>query len=278
MTSRTHSPARPSWVIITLLMTALAVTAGWSAVYLQAELKAMKAELAVLKTGQESLQKELAGLVPAQTSRRARPGFEPVELTTGGAPSLGDGDAPVTLVEFTDYQCPYCRRHALDTLPRLIAEYVETGKLRYLIREMPVEANHPLSGTAAEAALCAGDQGAYWMMHDRLFADQERLQPEDLKKHARTLGLDSGQFEHCLDSGEKKQRIEADVKAGRKAGMRGTPTFFLGVSGPRDDDRFLATRVIRGAKPYRDFAIIIDHLLIAAAKETAPETTAGVDE
>jgi protein-disulfide isomerase len=210
-----------------------------------------------------------------QPHRPAQAAFQPVELDTKGTLFLGNRDAPVTLIEFTDYQCPYCRRHAVNTLPRLIADYVDTGKLRYLIREMPVEANHPFAGKTAEAALCAGDQGGYWAMHDRLFANQDRLRPEDLRSHAQALGLDTVQFDHCLDSGEKRKQILKDMRAGKQAGMRGTPAFFLGLSRSEKTGTFKATEVIHGAKSYPDFAILLDDLLIQAGKKTDPVTATG---
>ncbi|MGD2138195.1 MAG: thioredoxin domain-containing protein [Gammaproteobacteria bacterium] len=281
--SDSKSPSRLRTPLVTagLLIAALGLIGGVAVYYLVEELGSIKSELEALKSEQVALRKEFAGLdspQPPQPHRPAQAAFQPVEFGTEGAPSLGDVDAPVTLIEFTDYQCPYCRRHTVNTLPRLIEDYVDTGRLRYLIREMPVEANHPLAGKAAEAALCAGDQGGYWAMHGRLFANQDRLRPGELKQHAQALGLDTARFDRCLDNGEKRKQILKDRRTGRQAGMRGTPAFFLGLTRSEKDGIFRATEVIHGAKSYPDFAILIDDLLVQAGEETAPETTAGVGE
>jgi protein-disulfide isomerase len=107
-----------------------------------------------------------------------------VVLSVDGAPSMGNGDAKVTLIEFSDYQCSFCGRHFSQTLPRLMTEYVKTGKVKYVLRDFPLEPIHPLAFKAAEAARCASDQGKYWEMHDRLFSNQQALGPKDLPRHA----------------------------------------------------------------------------------------------
>ena len=112
-------------------------------------------------------------------------------VATDGAPSRGKADARVTIVEFTDYQCPFCSRYVRETYPQLDKEYVQTGKVKYVLRDLPLEAIHPLAMKAAEAAHCAGEQGKYWEMHDRLFANQTELARTDLAKHAQALGLDA---------------------------------------------------------------------------------------
>ncbi len=172
----------------------------------------------------------------------------------------------MTLVEFTDYQCPFCRRHSAQTKPQLVKDYVDTGKLRYVLREFPLAQIHPLATTAAEAALCAGDQGQYWAMNELFFADQRKLAPEDLKAHAEGLGLDVAGFSECLDGGKYAQRIQQDLADGIKAGVRGTPTFFLGLTDPTDATKIRVTKTIRGTQPYALFKQAIDELVAEAAK------------
>jgi protein-disulfide isomerase len=251
-----------------LLISVLVI--GALTVHLWTELDSLKSDVAAITTAIEKIQAEVVALPPGKPTPAAKPAFAPIELTTTGAPFLGDEAAPLTLLEFTDYQCPYCRRHAINTLPRLISDYVKTGKLRYVIREMPVEANHPLAGKAAEAALCAHDQGGYWEMHDTLFANQDRMLPEDLKLHANSQGLDATRFNNCLDAGEKRRRVLDDVKAGKKAGMRGTPAFFLGPTPPSDEGVFLVTEMIHGAESYEEIAQRIDALLVTSLVNDSP--------
>ena len=203
------------------------------------ELGALRSEIQALKAGQAAMQKELSAIkeilvraTRGQSQARARTKFEPQDLGIAGAPTLGKADAPVTLVEFTDYQCPFCRRHSAQTKPQIVKDYVETGKLRYVMREFPLAQIHPQALKAAEAALCAGDQGQYFAMNEAFFANQRKLAPEDLKAHAEGLGLVAAGFSECLDGGKYAQRIQKDLADGIKAGVRGTPTFFLGLTDP----------------------------------------------
>ncbi len=237
------------------------------------ELGALKAEIQALRAGQAAIQKDLAAIkeilvraTRGQGQARVQTKFEPQDLSIAGAPALGAADAPVTLVEFTDYQCPFCRRHFAQTMPQLVKVYIETGKLRYVMREFPIQSIHPKALKAAEAALCAGDQGRYWDMHEAFFADQRKLAPEDLKAHAEGLGLDVAGFSECLDGGRYAERVQKDLADGIKAGVRGTPTFFLGLSDPEDPTRIRATKALRGAQPYAVFKQTIEALLAESAK------------
>jgi protein-disulfide isomerase len=136
---------------------------------------------------------------------------------------------------------------------------VRTGKLRYGVRDYPLEAIHPLALKAAEATHCAGEQGKYWEMHDRLFANQRALAAADLVNHARALGLDVAAFEGCVDGGKQTARVRRDLREGSEAGIRGTPVFFLGhVEG---DGRLRVVQVLRGAQPFAAFKAAIDAAL-----------------
>jgi protein-disulfide isomerase len=164
-------------------------------------------------------------------------------------------------VEFTDYQCPFCRRHALQTQPQLVKDYVETGKLKYVIREFPLQSIHPQAVKAAEAALCANAQGKYWAFHDTLFQHQKQLQPENLKVHAEALSLDMAPFTECLDSAKTNDQVRQDLQAGMAAGVRGTPSFFLGFTKPDEPGVIHATKMLRGAQPFTEFQQAIDGML-----------------
>ena len=237
------------------------------------ELEALKAEIQGLKAGQAAMQKDLTAIkemlvraTRGQSQARAQTKFEPQDLSIADAAALGAADAPVTLVEFTDYQCPFCRRHSAQTKPQLVKDYVETGKLKYVLREFPLAQIHPQATKAAEAALCAGDQGRYFAMNQAFFADQRKLAPADLKAHAEGLGLDVAGFSECLDGGKYAERVQKDLADGAKAGVRGTPTFFLGLTDPADATKIRATKVLRGAQPYGAFKQAIDELVAEAAK------------
>jgi len=155
----------------------------------------------------------------------------------------GDPKALVTIVEFSDFQCPYCKKSE-STLHELLAKYGGKVKLAYL--DFPLREIHPQAQRAAEAARCAGEQGKFWEYHDALYADQAKLDGAELLTHARALHLDEKSFQSCLDSGKFKSKIEADMEEGRKVGVAGTPGFFI-------NGTFLS-----GAVPPADFEKIID--------------------
>lgn len=147
-----------------------------------------------------------------------------VELTSEGAPAKGPAGAPVTLVEFSDFQCPYCARinPTLDTLRERYGD-----RLRVVFRQFPLRQIHPQAQKAAEAALCAADQGKFWQLHDALFADQGRLTVADLEARAEEVGLNADSFGECLASGEKAAAVQADLEAGHRVGVSGTPSIFV---------------------------------------------------
>jgi len=157
-------------------------------------------------------------------------------------PSKGPASAPITIVEFSDFECPYCVR-AQASLKDVLAAY--PGKIRLVYRDFPLPM-HAKAPKAAEAAHCAADQGKYWEMHDQLFANAQKLDVPDLKDHARAVGLDSAKFDKCLDSGEKAKLVESHKKAGDEAGVSGTPAFFING------------RLLAGAQPPEAFKAIID--------------------
>ncbi|HEY7724179.1 MAG TPA: thioredoxin domain-containing protein [Anaeromyxobacteraceae bacterium] len=160
-------------------------------------------------------------------------------------PAKGEAKAPVTIVEFSDFECPYCSR-AEEVVRQVMKEYA--GKVRVVYRDFPLPF-HPNAQKAAEAAHCAGDQGKYWEMHEKLFASQQALGVPDLKGHAKGLGLDAGKFDKCLDSGDKAKLVESNKRAGADAGVTGTPAFFVnGV-------------MISGAQPFGEFKSVIDREL-----------------
>ena len=146
----------------------------------------------------------------------------PVKLGDNG-PARGPSDAPVTVVEFADYQCPFCRKAEALT-EQLLTDY--EGKIRLVFRQFPLP-SHERAEKAAEAALCADDQGKFWEMHSRMFANQDKLSVDEIKEYAAAVGLDREKFDACLDSGKKAQSVAESRKDGEAAGVSGTPSFFV---------------------------------------------------
>lgn len=152
----------------------------------------------------------------------------PAELVTN---KMGRGR--VAIVEFTDFQCPFCGQHARQVLPEITKTLVSSGDATYIAMHFPLEGIHPNALKAAQAAECAAKQGKFWEMHDRLFTGPDATASTELRKHASALGLDLSGFDTCLASGQIEAKVRNDVKFGAKLGVNGTPSFFLGTV--RDD-------------------------------------------
>ena len=152
--------------------------------------------------------------------------YEPyrLELSNAGSPTLGKSDAPVTLVEFSDFQCPYCKASA-PTLKQVAKAFGD--KVQIVYRQYPITSIHPFAFKASEASLCANDQGKFWEMHDAMFEDQSKLAVSDLKQTARRLGMDGKKFDACLDGGRYVEQVQNDLKEAERIGVTGTPAMFV---------------------------------------------------
>ncbi len=177
---------------------------------------------------------------------------------------MGSENAPITIVEFSDYQCPFCRKFWSDTLPSLKKDYIDTGKVKFVYRDLPLDF-HPGAKPAAEATECAKEQGKYWQVHDAIFQGQAsqgqgtiQFSKDDIIKWIGNAGLNMNQLNQCLDSGKYKIEVEKDLADGQAAGVSGTPTFFIGKS--NSDGTIDGTRLV-GAQPYTAFKTIIDQQL-----------------
>jgi protein-disulfide isomerase len=222
------------------------------------QLAAIQDDLDELK-GQVSDLKEQVAARPTAAAPAAAPvpRFSPNPVQTAGFPSLGKNDAPITMVEFTDFQCPFCRRHAANTLPQIRKNFVDTGKVRYVVVDNPIP-SHRYAAQAAQAAHCAGDQGKYWQMHDHLFENQHRITPQSLPVLAKEVGVDEKAFSACMDSGKHVDEVQAAVRVSAMSGARGTPSFVIGKTQP---DGKVSGQIVVGAKAYNYFAGILDKLL-----------------
>lgn len=168
---------------------------------------------------------------------------------------LGDKDAPVVMIEFSDFQCPFCRSFWRDTLPLIKSEYIDTGKVKFVYRDFPLSF-HPGAMPAAQASECAREQGKFWEMHDRIFIEQDKqgggtiqFDASDVKRWANSVVSDTNRFNSCLDSEKYSEEVNNDVKDGQAAGVTGTPGFFING------------RLVVGAQPFSAFKSIIDEEL-----------------
>lgn len=228
------------------------------------EMDQLRRDVEAVRQSQDALRKDLDEIKKQLQARMPPPPPPLVQsidavVAIGDAPLKGVRGAQLTVMEFSDYQCPFCKRHADNSLPQIDRDYIATGKVRYVFRDFPLESIHPQALKAAEAAHCAGEQGRYWEMHDRLFANQQALAVERLLDHASALELNSGPFKQCLESGKYVERIRNDIDVGRKLTVTGTPTFLLGMSA---DGSMKNVRIMRGAQAYALLKQEIDKLLV----------------
>ncbi|QQG45123.1 MAG: DsbA family protein [Candidatus Sungiibacteriota bacterium] len=197
---------------------------------------------------------------PAANRQTAAAG-EPAISATGDLadddPVLGNPEALVTVIEFSDFQCPFCRRFFRDTLSQLKDKYIKTGKVRFVYRDFPLTGIHDMAQKYAEAAECADEQGKFWQMHDKIFEEQDKrgvatvfdITVADIKQWARGVGLNGAAFDGCLDSDKYFEEVQKDFRDGQANGVNGTPGTF--VNG----------RLIQGAVPFEQFASVIEQEL-----------------
>jgi protein-disulfide isomerase len=210
---------------------------------------------ALLVLGGVWIRDSLAGpkAAPSVPGVPTAPGVAPPSVATGlsaeGNYFKGDENAPVTLYEFSDFQCPFCARFFQDALPQIEENYIRTGKVKLVYKDYPLDNIHPQATPAAIAARCAGDQGKFWEMHDLIFTNQQSLSDGNYNVWASQLGLNADTFSQCLNSRQHLSAVRKDLLEGQQAGVRGTPGFVLNG------------QVISGAQPYQVFAQAIDAAL-----------------
>jgi len=205
---------------------------------------------------------EIKTTAPQPVQQPAQPSVpQIIQVSLDDDPFKGNADAPVTIVEFSDFQCPFCSRFYEQTLPSIMENYVDTGKVKFVYRDLPLDSLHPNARPVHIASECADEQGKFWVYHDMLFDKQsewERLPAADLQstltQYASELGLESASFETCLESDAIADEVNKDTLDAARYGATGTPTFFIG----NEKDGFVR---ITGAQPFSAFQLEIDDQL-----------------
>lgn len=250
------------WMQMAAIATVLLLWPSISRAGLEEEIARLRKEIAEIKKDVAEIKSILQSII--QGARRAQTVTAVVSVS--GRPSLGPKDAPVTMVEFSDYQCPFCKRFFSTVFPTIKKEYIDTGKLRYVFRDFPIANLHPQAQKAHEAAHCAGEQKKYWEMRDVLFENSKDFSATALKRYAQKIGLDGVAFNHCLQSGKNAAEIEKEIAEGTRAGVCGTPSFFIGPSGSGEE---ITGMMVRGAQPLAVFKQVIEGVLEAASSGTS---------
>lgn len=178
-----------------------------------------------------------------------------IRMNLQGRPVLGKPDAPITMVEFTDYQCSFCQRFHTATFPEIRRQYIDTGKVRFISRDFPLEF-HSNASRAAEAARCADDQHQFWAMRDQLVANATQLSSGDIEGYAQTLKLDMAAFKSCMASEKYSGAVKSDVAAAAALRIDGTPSFVIGKTTPDG----VVGSVVTGALPIDAFTAKFEEL------------------
>jgi protein-disulfide isomerase len=223
-------------------------------------ISSLKTDIAGLKTEQQQILNqigEIKRLLAANAASRLgpQPLAPPSALATLDESFRGDSGATVAIIEYADFECPYCGQYEHDIYPQISKDYIQTGKVKYFFRDLPLPM-HPHAMGAARAARCAGEQGKYWEMHDSLLAKQNAIREADMPGRAQELGLDAAKFSECLSSDRYTDEIKASAVEAQKMGIGGTPTFFVGKVDPRGEVTNL--KMIIGARPYDAFKSAIE--------------------
>lgn len=222
----------------------------------RSDIEALKKEVEALKTAQAQLAKQVGGARPPQQQPRALPAS--IDLT--GAPFKGSATATVALVEYSDYECPFCIRHFTQVMPQIQQAYIDTNKIRYMFRDFPIDELHPQSIRGHVAAHCALEQNKFWPMHDRLFTKAGTHTPDELAKRANEIGLNASAFGACIAADKYSASIRQSTGFAISLGASGTPFFVVGKFDPKTN-QLTPIKAIPGAFPYAQFQQYIDAAL-----------------
>ena len=231
----------------------------------QGDIAALRTDVRALQAEQQQIISRLDELKQIlQANRQPPPQISSVSVR--GETFRGDSGARVAIIEYADFECPYCGEYERQVFPQILSDYIETGKVKYFFRDLPVP-GHARALPAALAARCAGEQGKYWEMHDSLFAKQHALSAPALLDRAQTLGLDIAKFTECQSSEKYTADIQKSLSEAQAMRIDGTPTFFLGVVEPGGD--VTIEKRFAGAAPFDVFKSALDALLASNGQEAA---------
>lgn len=225
-----------------------------------------------LREGQQQMRKDLQEIKALLAAREGRSEVaakptapKVISLNMHGESFRGDSAARVAIMEYSDFDCSFCARYAHDIYPKIAKDYIQTGKIKYFFRDLPGigETNALLK---ARAARCAGEQGKFWEMHDRLFAAQSDPASQNMEALAQALELDREKFSACLTSGRYSENIHLSVAGARRAGIYGTPAFLIGTVS-EDGDFVVATKVLVGGESFETIKSALDEILAVPAKK-----------
>ncbi len=234
------------------------------------EVAELKRQVQELREQQAQMQRELTAIKnflqalvqPRQQAQGApdMPGIIGASLPTANEPAMGSASAKVTIMEISDYQCPFCKRQTQQIFPQIQAEYIKTGKAQYIFVDYPIAQLHPTAARSHEAAICAGEQGKYWEMHVSLFNSPVAKDDEALVAQAKAIGADPAALQSCLSSGRHTASVQASVARMEQLGISGTPMTVIGLT-PPPGQPLKVLKYVYGAQSFPAFKAAIDSVL-----------------
>jgi protein-disulfide isomerase len=257
-----------SWLPILCLVFCLLTSPRPAIAQSTDDLDSLKKKVDAIQESQKEIKKELEA-IRALLTLAGRPVPASLELAAEDSPFRGEKSATVALVEYFDYQCPFCTVFFEETMPQVLTDYILKGKLKFIVRDFPLEEAHPRALQAAEAAHCANEQGKFWPMHDTLMGNSDALERPKLSFYAQDIGLDVSSFDKCVDSGTYASKIKKTMAGGEKIGVLGTPTFFLGMS-DATGQKIESLQRLEGAIPFPELKKEIDKLLAEQKPQATP--------
>lgn len=230
----------------------------------------LRQDMDELIRGQIELQKQLQELKVMMASNNGngacgQPQTPAVNFIfdTAGSPVKGDAQAAVTMIEFADYQCPFCARFNAATFPQLDRDFIKTGKVKYVLRNFPLENLHPFALKAAEALRCTDGGDTAWALREWMLTNQVNLTAESFVQFAQQTSLVTNTFDRCLQDGKVAAAVQAEAAEAGRVGVTGTPTFFLGLTDPAGT-KIKVVKIIIGDQPYAEFKTAVENLLAGA--------------
>ena len=224
------------------------------------DVESLRKEVEALKASQEAMKKDLEEirefLRVATGGKFGAPPIEGQTVDLSGAPARGQESAPITLVEVSDYHCPYCRRHFQQTQPQINSSYIDQGKVRHVFLHYPIDQLHPEAFRSHEAASCAAEQGKFWELHAKLFESPARS-VDQIVERASAVGLDANALKSCIESGKYSTAVRESVKRMQQLGVDSTPMFLIGMT-PKNGEPMKILKVVRGAHPFDQFKAAFD--------------------